>query len=241
MAKDILEKHKAGHFGFSATKLQDLGAPDYTLVTIVADRSGSTAKFQTEMESVLKEIVKACQHSPRADNLMLRLVTFDNYHKEVHGFKLLNQIDLNSYNDVLAPGGMTALFDATVDAVEAVSNYGKSLMENEYPTNGITFVITDGLDNQSKFTPKQVHDAMAKTISGETLESHISILIAVETDPSATQALDNFNKEAGFTQFVHLNDASKKNLAKLANFVSKSISSQSSAIGTGGPSQTITF
>jgi uncharacterized protein YegL len=241
MAKDIMDKHRAGHFGFSAVKLQDLGAPDYTLVNIVADRSGSTGPFQKEMETALKEILNACQHSPRADNLMLRVVTFENTHKEVHGYKLLNQIDLASYDGILAPGGMTALYDASVDAIEACSNYGKTLMENEYPTNGITFVLTDGLDNQSKFGRQQVKEAMEKTISGETLESHISVLIGVGTDPSTTQALQEFKDQAGFTQFVVLADATKKNLAKLAQFVSQSISSQSQALGSGGPSQTISF
>lgn len=241
MAKDILDKHKAGHFGFSAMKLGDLGAPDYTLVTVVADRSGSTQGFQKDMENVLKEIVKACQHSPRADNLMLRVVTFESNHKEVHGFKLLNQIDLASYDGVLSPGGSTALYDASVDAIEAVANYGKTLMENEFPTNGITFVITDGLDNMSKFGRPEVKKAMEKTISGENLESHISILIGVNSDPSTAQALQEFKDQAGFTQFVALADASKKTLAKLAQFVSHSISSQSTALGSGGPSQTIQF
>lgn len=233
-----LQTHKAGHFGFSATRLADLGAPDYTLVTVVVDRSGSTAGFRTEMEAVLKEVVAACLSSPRADNLMLRLVTFESNHQEVHGFKLLSTINANDYDGVLPPGGMTALFDASTDAIEATNKYGRDLLSQDYGVNGIVIIITDGMDNSSTTGVKQVKDALANAVSGENLESLVSILIAVGAN---NQALSDFNTQAGFTQYVELKDANKKTLAKLAQFVSQSISSQSQALGSGGPSASLTF
>jgi hypothetical protein len=45
--------------------------------------------------------------------------------------------------------------------------------------------------------------------------------------------------EVGITQFIDAGDATKGKLAKLAAFVSQSISSTSQALGTGGPSQAI--
>jgi hypothetical protein len=53
--------------------------------------------------------------------------------------------------------------------------------------------------------------------------------------------LDNFKRQAGFTQMVALDDANDKTLAKLAAFVSKSISAQSAALGTGGTSQSLSI
>ena len=96
-----LQKHNAGHFGFSAAKIEDLGATEYTLVQIVVDVSGSTYSFRTEMEQSLKEVVRACQHSPRSDNLMIRLLIFADDVQEVHGFKLLENCNLDDYNDAL--------------------------------------------------------------------------------------------------------------------------------------------
>jgi len=229
-------KHAAGHFGFSATNIDDLGASEYTLVTIAADRSGSTSGFQKDMENCLKEIAKACQQSPRAENLMLRLVTFDSTHVESHGFKLLQDCNLNDYDATLAPGGATALYDASIDAVEATSNYGQSLMDQDYLANGIVIVMTDGWENSSKLNDvAYVKKALETAVRDETLESLVSILIGVNA-AQAGQGLQDYANDAGFTQYVELKDASKSTLAKLAQFVSQSISSQSQALGSGGPS-----
>ncbi len=58
---------------------------------------------------------------------------------------------------------------------------------------------------------------------------------------SIKQYLDDFRTEAEFTQYVPINEADQSSLAKLAEFVSKSISSQSQALGTGGASIQLTF
>ncbi len=122
-----LETHQlpTGHYGFSAQRVQDLGSTEYTLVSIVVDDSGSVAGFSKELENCVKEVVKACQYSPRADHLMVRLTSFDQNMKEVHGFKLLSTINLTDYDNMLRCGGATALFDAAENAVQATSSYGK--------------------------------------------------------------------------------------------------------------------
>ena len=237
-----LQQHKTGHFGFSAVRVEDLGSTEYTLVTIVADRSGSVGSFSSDMEAALKEILAACLKSPRADNLMIRLVTFDNQQREVHGFKLLSQIVPDDYTGVLSPGGMTACYDATVNSIEATNNYGRTLLENDLSVNAIVFVLTDGEDNSSVLQATDVKKELQRGISGENLESLVSILIAVNVqDSRIAQCLQAFNSDAGFTQYVELKDASKGTLAKLAQFVSKSVSSQSQALGTKGASQSINF
>jgi hypothetical protein len=240
---DNLENFKLpGSYGYSATKLSDLGATEYTLVTLVVDDSGSIASFKTEMVDAIKAVVNACRYSPRADNLMIRLVTFSNALKEVHGFKLLSNCNVDDYNGVLNDGGMTALFDATCNSVDATSAYGKTLVDNDFSTNGIVVVITDGADNQSSNSIDSVAKSLKKAIANETLESLVSILIGVNvTDPNISQALNDLHTQGGFTQYVELKDANAKTLAKLAQFVSKSISSQSTALGTGGPSKSLKF
>jgi hypothetical protein len=55
------------------------------------------------------------------------------------------------------------------------------------------------------------------------------------------KALDRFHKDTNLSQFVDIGDATAGKLAKLANFVSESVSSQSRALGTGAPSQTLNF
>jgi hypothetical protein len=238
-----LENHKlTGNYGFSATKLDNLGATEYTLVTIVVDESGSVSPFRDNLIEALKAVVNACKYSPRADNLMIRVVSFHSNINEIHGFKLLSACNTDDYNGLLNGGGATALFDASENGIRATSAYGKTLIDNDYSVNGIVFVLTDGEDNHSTYTVNNVRDALADAIKGETLESLVSILIGVNiSEPRMKQYLDDFKTNAGFTQFIDIGEASAKKLAKLAEFVSKSISSQSQALGSGLASKSLTF
>lgn len=230
------------HYGYSATRLDDLGATEYTIATIVADISGSTAAFIFDMEAAIAKIVQACKFSPRADNLLLRLVAFDDSLNELHGFKLLENCHLSDYGGVLRPGGSTALYDATENAVASTTNYAQKLAAGDFSANAIVFVITDGMDNVSKTSTRQVKAAFADAIRSEALESIVSVLIGVNvSDVQVSQYLKKFQVEAGFTQYVELESADAKTLARLAEFVSQSISAQSQALGTGGPSQPLVF
>lgn len=243
-----LEKQKlpTGNYSFSATRISDLGATEYTLATIVVDWSGSTEGFRAEMEKCLKSVVQACKYSPRSDNLMVRLLIFARDLKEIHGFKLLANCNEADYDGILQQqhniGSTTALYDATVNGVEASSVYGASLIKQDFSANAIVVIITDGMNNEGVFTAKTVRTKLNESVTSETLESMVSVLIGVNiTDPSVTNALTTFQTDAGLSQYVDAGNADAKTLAKLAAFVSKSISSQSQALGTGGPSKQLTF
>lgn len=230
------------NFGYSAVGLDKLGASEYTLVNIVCDRSGSVASFQDPMEACLKEVLNSCKYSKRADNLMVRLTIFDNSMQEVHGFKLLSEIKPSDYDKILSSGGMTALYDAASNAVKSLTDFGKNLTKQDFAANAIVVVITDGDDNASTCGVQTVKKALVDAVKTEALESLVSILVAVNmADPGMKDRLDGFHKDAGFTQFVDIGLANGKTLAKLAEFVSKSISAQSQALGTGGPSKSLTF
>lgn len=239
-----MENHALGgsNYGFSAKRIDDLGASEYTLVGIAADVSGSVANFRDEIEKCVKEIVKSCRHSPRADNLMLRFTTFDSRMTEFHGFKPLTECNEADYDGSIQIGGMTAMFDAAENMVSSVTRYGKDLTKNDFDCNAIVFVITDGADNSSALTVNGVKQALETAVTSEALESIVSILVGVNVqDKMLSDYLDEIHKKAGFTQYVELEKADSKTLAKLAEFVSKSISSQSQALGTGGPSQSLSF
>ena len=230
------------NYGYSATRLDDLGAAEYTLVTLVCDASGSVAAFQTQLETALKSIVQACRFSPRADNLMLRLLSFDNTLHEGHGFKLLEHCHLADYDKILRIGGATALYDAAENAVSATTDYAKRLAASDFAANAIVFVLTDGMDNASTLTPRFVKDALTVAVAEEALESMLSVLIGVNVaDRTVGGYLQDFKTDAGFTQYVEIGKADTKTLAKLADFVSRSISAQSQSLGTGGPSLGLTF
>lgn len=234
-----------GTFVFSAVKPDDLGATEYTLVTIVMDKTGSVDPFADDLMKMLRTIVDACKKSPRAENLMIRLILFDTQIKEIHGFKTLAEIDPNDY-DPIRPSGMTALFDATYSAAGATLQYGNTLAGQDFDVNAAMYIITDGMDNDSTMTPGEIAKKIQAARTGEEIESVVSILVGLH-DPNLSweadtrAALERFQKEAEIDQFVDVGEATPGKLAKLANFVSESISSQSQALGSGGPSSIMTF
>lgn len=231
-----------GGFQFSAVKIDSLGATEYTLATIVMDGSGSVSPFWQQIQLGLKEVVQACRRSPRADNLMLRVVVFSDGVDEIHGFKPLPDCNEIDYDALPFPGGSTALFDASYSAVKATTDYGRKLTEAQFSVNGAVYILTDGDDNRSKTTAKMVGEAIREARTTEAMESIVPVLIGVNTDVNdLNRFLDRFQKEAGFQQYIAIGKATEKELAKLGGFISKSISSQSQALGTGGPSQSLTF
>jgi hypothetical protein len=231
-----------GHYGFSATRIEDLGATEYTLVTIVNDVSPSVADFVQEMETALREILKACKYSLRADNLLVRLVTFSRDMEEVHGFKLLDQCRLDDYQGVLRIGCATALFDAAENAISAFTAYGKQLADAGFSVNGIVFVITDGEDNASRLRARHVREALAGALRTEALSSLISVLVGVNVaDPDIGAYLQDFKVEAGFTQYVEIGGANASTLAQLAAFVTRSISTQSQSLASASAAPSLGF
>ena len=66
-----------GGFQFSAIRPENLGASEYTLVSIVCDISGSVDSYKDELLKCIKTIVEACKKSPRAENLLIRLLLFN--------------------------------------------------------------------------------------------------------------------------------------------------------------------
>ena len=190
-------------------------------------------------------MVESCKKSPRADNLLIRLIHFNNDIYEIHGFKNLVDIDPNAY-DPLHPQAMTALFDASYDAIGATVEYAKRLVDQDFDCNGAVYIITDGMDNQSTITEQAIKDKIAGALQKEEIESLITVLIGIQ-DPNSRwsaevkKALTEFKDKANLDEFIDAGDATPQKLAKLANWVSESVSSQSQALGTGGPSQILTF
>jgi uncharacterized protein YegL len=229
-------------FQFSGVRTEHLGATEYTLVTIAVDLTGSVAGFKKELRDSLIAAVDACKKSPRSDNLLMRVIVFSTSYpngvEELHGFKPLAEIDPQNDYPEFYPGGMTPLFDACYSGIGAVIAYAKKLMDDDFLANGIVFIITDGYDNASQATPIMIKKQNNKAVKSEEIESLISILIGINAS-DYNKELEDFRQQAGIDQYIDAGEATKGKLAKLADFVSQSVSSQSQALGTGGPSQNI--
>lgn len=243
MDKDVEQLNTSSGYKFSATKIQALGSSEYTLATIVQDVSGSVSGYAAQLETAVKTIFKACEKSPRKDALMMRLVTFNQSLQEIHGFKLLSSIKEDDYTGILQCNGSTALFDAVDEAIQATATYGKQLMGVDFLVNGIVVVVTDGDNNAGAIMDAaKIKKSLAAAQKSENLESLTVILVGVTNDDVNLDVyLKNFKDEAGITQYISIGTATPGKIAKLAQFVSQSISSTSTALGSGGPSKPLTF
>lgn len=242
LADDSMETGNIGasNFKFSATRIEQLGAAEYTLATVAVDVTGSTQPFADELRKCLITAVDACKKSPRSMNLLLRVILFSDSLtggiEEIHGFKPLGEIDPNAYPQ-FNPYGGTNLYDAAFSALGATNAYAEKLMDQDFLANGIVFVITDGDDNRSSATVSTVKDEMLRATKAEKIESLIGILIGINSHNFGPE-LKKFETATGM-KYMEAGAVNKGSLAKLAEFVSQSVSSQSQSLGTGGPSQNI--
>ncbi len=246
MNSDTLTQHSltGQHFGYSAADVGDLGATEYTLVTIAVDESSSVSPFKVEMETCIQEVVKACRFSSRSDYLMIRLVAFNGSMREIHGFKQLVDCDPNDYLNSINPCGSTALFATTQNVITATNDYGKQLANNDYDVNAIVFIITDGDDNSSEgVTVAKVKTALEEAMREEALESIMSVLIGVGVGsyPGISDYLKDFRKNAGLNRYIEVKDANDTSIAKVTDFISRSVSSQSNSLNSGAMSQPLAF
>ena len=243
--KNLQQLQAGSGYRFSATKIDALGAAEYTLAEIVIDTSTSVESYSPQLEMMVKTILKACDKSPRRENLMLRLTQFNTNLTELHGFKLLGSIQESDYNSILKVGGCTALFDAADEAVQAMQTYGKQLTAQDFLVNGIIFLITDGEGNTGNINSGDlardaavIKKSLLSARRTENLESIRTVLVGVTNDDNNLNTyLQTVKDEGGFDQYISIGKATPGKLAHLADFVSQSISSTSSALGTGKLSQ----
>ncbi len=176
---DLEQIQTASAYVFSAQPLDTLGNVEYTLASVILDKSGSLQGYEKDLEKTLGEIVLACKKSQRAENLMFRAVSFDTNVTEINGFKLLGSINPNDYDNTIKCGGSTALHDAVYTSVEATESYGKSLTDQGYLVNAVCLIVTDGDDNASKYSANQIKKLLDTSAKNEHLESLTVVLIGV--------------------------------------------------------------
>lgn len=233
---DFLSRPLQGSpYGYSGTRLERLLATEYTLVAIAADQSGSVSPFRQGIEDCIAEIVRACAGASRADNLMLRLTTFDGEVHEFHGFKPIPACDPAGYRGAVASGGVTALYDAAHNALGSVLDYGRTLAGHGFAVNGLVFVITDGLDCDSALGPEAVRALAEQAITNEQVRDLRSVLVGVNVGGDGVgPALMALSSKAGFDAYVEIDKADAAGLARLARLTTKSISLASTVLASGG-------
>lgn len=229
---DMMEKNIAGGtFGYSAVKPEKLEASEYTLVNIIVDKSGSVNPFERELGESISTVVDSCKKNPRVENIMVRVVLFNHELHEVHGFKMVSDLD-PSYT--VNTNGGTALFDATYEAIGSTIDYASILVNDHFmDVNAVNFIITDGEDRHSKLDISAVKNKVEEIKRNEDLSGSIMNILIGVNDTQCSSYLQRYKDEAELDHYLSIGDADASGLAKLAGFVSKSISSVSQSLASG--------
>jgi uncharacterized protein YegL len=218
-------------FAFSGARPERLGASEYTLATIVVDSTGSVEGFCGELRRCALAAIEACRKNPRAQNILVRLVSFNQTPTEIFGFMPVSDIDEALVN-LPRPHGGTALIDAIYSAAGAANAYGRQLADQDYLVNAATFVITDGDDTCSATSIAMAKAEVEAGTQGEWLDSAQTVVIGVNAARYGRQ-LTELASNLGLAGYVDAGDADASSLAQVARFISKSVSSASQSLGSG--------
>lgn len=203
------------------------GASKYTIVSVSRDKSGSTYQYEKQITEALNKTLASCKLSPMAENIRLRVEEFNDRVKEVHGFLPLDQIP--EYQSTRSESE-TALVDAVYSSVGAAVQYAKKLRDNEYGVNMLNIVITDGLENASKYRCSDLKKLIDDVRASEAAGSIMTILVGVNDGGALSGELESFKDEVGIDKYISVGDVTDKSMARLAEFISRSVSSSSQAI-----------
>lgn len=232
---DINAQKTTSGFQYSNIKVEALTASEYTIAMLVTDLTGSVSGFYKELVEVSKTVLAACIKHPKSENLLLRSTVFndDINVKEIHGFLPVSTIDPATYDSFPLPASCTPLMDAHLEACESLLQFGNDLASNQFTANAVLFIVTDGGENSSRNRDMgKIKKIMASLRNGDPLESFTAILIGVD-DSSSKVVLKQYQMDSTIDEYKSIGDATPGNLAKVAQFISKSISTASVACGTG--------
>ena len=241
MSEEVLvSQNTLSGFQFSAVPIdENLTDTEYMVGEIVVDVSGSMGGHERDLEKMLNDITLMNQKLPTANKIMQRVSLFSSGVKELHGTRLVNNITVNEYNGKIKTGGLTALNDASLYALEASEKFCRDLMDNDYDASAVIFVLTDGGENDSRKAKtddilKKIRDIRQSEVA---MTSLTTCLIGLSNGQS--HILDRWQKDSGFDVFVNMKNVTPSSLGKACNLISQSFSSASKQIGSADTSQVI--
>lgn len=213
--------------------MDDIKTDQICLASIAIDTSSSMAGQEANLEQCFNQAIQACDKAPNRDGILVRITSFDSTVKELRAFVPPAPTPLQ-----IKTAGMTALGRGVLDALRSTAHYAEVLAQGDYRCNAILIVLTDGdetVDDRTEVVQK-INQELEQIKAKEVLDSVLIILIGFRPDVQLKKIQADLAAAIG-ARYIQLQDVTPQKLAKLAEFVSQSISSQSRQIGTGQTAQ----
>lgn len=231
-SSDLLTLSGTGYH-FTAILPENIKTDAICLASVLIDTSSSMDGEEQNLERCFEQAIQACDKAPNRDGIFIRITSFASTVKELRPFIPPSPTPLKIHI-----GGMTALGRGILDSLRSTTQYAKVLSQGDYRCNAILIILTDGEETVDK--PEQAVDMVQKELqtirTEETLDSVLIILVGFRPSVGVMKTQQDFANAIG-ARYIPLQDVNPQKLAKLANFVSQSISSQSKQIGTGQVTQ----
>ncbi|WP_154658354.1 vWA domain-containing protein [Eisenibacter elegans] len=191
---------------------------DETINAVFAiDVSPSIQAYVKDLNHAFNDFTETMQKSHVADQLMVSMVEFSEKVQVKSGFQPIKQIPKMQFKP---QGHGTALHDAVKLGLEMALDYRQNLEASGVMAKTLVFVITDGMDNSSRFSAAQVKQALGDILAKESNAfSFTTILFGVGNAAQFEQA-----QQAMGLQHLAKVGTSGAEIRKMINFISQSIS-----------------
>lgn len=210
-------------YNFGNYNPDDVDVEETINAVFAIDVSSSVTDYVAELNEGMNEFVEEIQGSHVSDKVFVSIVEFASQVKTTSGFRPIKNMDPIDFSKNI--GGMTALYEGTKVALQNALDYREGLEDAGVNCKTLLFVITDGDDNNSNCQPSDVKDIINDLLKEErNFASFEAILFGI--NKSNESYYENAASEMGIKNVATI-DNTAKDIRKMINFISSSVSSAS--------------
>lgn len=147
--------------------LDQLATNEVTLAMNIIDMSGSMSPHAADLIRAYNEdYLAAMLGSTASDDILVSTILFEDKVKLLHGYVNLADAPRLTASDY-SPYGTTALYDAVAGGLTNMVLYAQQLRQSGVMVRGIVIVYSDGADNASKQSARNVRRAAQDLLNQE--------------------------------------------------------------------------
>lgn len=248
---EVVKLQTNAGFGFSMTGTKKLNEMTYTLALILLDTTGSVSGEESEIKRMLEQIVADGKSAGWGKRVLLAAYEFNTIVgvREIFGFDLPLALDLSNIN--IRTNGATNLIDAIGVCLDILEQAGTTMVSADYIINLLLPCVTDGEDNASSMSAAELRTKSERLRKHEKFDSLKTILIGLRTAQRAQdsrysgktveEVLRQLAQDANFDQYESAAQVKDGTYGRIGGFISQSVSSASQSLGSGSPSQNVSF
>ncbi len=191
----------------------------------IVDISPSISDYENDLNSALKDFTEEMQKSHIADSLLVSIVEFNDSVNVKSGFQPIANVKLDTFK---GSGYGTALYTAVEKGLTNALNYRNQLENSGVNCKTLVFILTDGEDNSSltgdAAKVKAIHAKLAA--EEKTNRNFTTVLFGINDSVNFESAAANMGIPKEFVARV---GQTAKDIRKMINWISSSVSSASSS------------